>query len=205
MEKYIMKWLSIFLVPLFLIGCGGSTATKTETVAEKKPAAAEAKMEKKEMAAKPAASAKLEGGPFPATVETTYKTIPSVGEGVFNGIGWDEGSSKGSALLFKGSDMAIESPNSFGDSLRTLTFKVVGYTATGPDTGIIDTKVDSTDSFGEGVLNSFWSAVPFAKVAVKMSRKGKVMQFRFGEPGESVEACVAPELPESNAKFKKRK
>lgn len=195
-----MKWLSIFLVPLFLIGCGGSTATKSESAAAEKTPAVETKA-----VAKPAASGKLEGGPFPATVETTFKTLPSIGEGVFNGIGWDEGSSKGSALLFKGSDMAIESPNSFGDSLRTLTFKVLGYTATGPDTGVIDTEVDSTDSFGEGALNSFWSAVPFAKVSVQMSRKGKVMQFRFGEPADTIEAAVAPELPGSNPKFKKKK
>lgn len=194
-----MKWLSIFLVPLFLIGCGGTAATKSESATEKTPAV------ETKAAAKPAASAKLEGGPFPATVETTYKTIPSVGEGVFNGIGWDEGSSKGSALLFKGSDMAIESPNSFGDSLRTLTFKVVGYTATGPDTGVIDTVVDDTDSFGEGALNSFWAAVPYAKVSIQMSRKGKIMQFVFGEPADTIEQAVAPELPGSNPKFKKRK
>ena len=199
-----MKWLSIFLVPLFLIGCGGGSApAKKEKMAEKP--AAEAKMEKKEVAAKPAASGKLEGGPFPATKETMYKTIPSVGEGVFNGIGWDEGSSKGSALLFKGSDMAIESPNSFGDSLRTLTFKVLGYESTGKDTGVIHTKVDATDNFGEGVLNSFWSAVPFAKVAVKMSRKGKVIQFRFGEPADTIDQAIAPELPGSQPKFKKKK
>ena len=198
-----MKWLSIFLVPLFLIGCGGGSAPAKEEKAAEKPAA-EAKVEKKEMAAKPAASGKLEGGPFPATQETMFKTIPSVGEGVFNGIGWDEGSAKGSALLFKGSDMAIESPNSFGDSLRTLTFKVLGYTATGKDTGVIDTKVDSTDNFGEGALNNFWASVPYAKVSIKLKR-GKVLQFRFGEPADTIEQAIAPELPDSNPKFKKKK
>ncbi len=195
-----MKWLSFLLVPLFLIGCGGGSAPAKEEKAEAKPAV-EAK---KEVAAKPAASGKLEGGPFPATEEKLFKTMPSVGEGVFNGIGWDEGSSKGSALLFKGADLAIESPNSFGDSLRTLTFKVLGYTSTGKDTGVIDTKVDSTDNFGEGVLNSFWASVPYAKVSIKLQR-GKVLQFRFGEPADTIEAAVAPELPDSNPKFKLRK
>ncbi|THB66929.1 MAG: hypothetical protein D6B27_05580 [Gammaproteobacteria bacterium] len=192
-----MKWLSFLLVPLFVFGCNSGTA---ETKPESKPEPA--KQEAPKPAAK-AASGELKGGPYPATEEKLYKVLPSVGEGVtFNGIGWEEGSADGSALLFKGNSLAIESPNSFGDSLRTLTFKVLGYTSTGPDTGVIDTKVDGTDDFGEGALNNFWSSVPFAKVAIKMSRKGKVLQFKFGEPADSIEAAVAPELPDSNPKFK---
>lgn len=198
-----MRWLSFLLVPLFVIGftgCDSSAPAKEEKAAPAKTEAA------KPAPKAAAASGELKGGPFPATETKLYKTLPSIGEGItFNGIGWEEGSSKGSALLFKGNAMAIESPNSFGDSLRTLTFKVVGYTATGEDTGVIDTKVDGTKEFGEGALNNFWSSVPFAKVTIKMSRKGKVLQFKFGEPADSVEACVAPELPDSNPKFKLKK
>ncbi len=193
-----MKWLSFLLVPLFVIGCGGTTTSKPAPKAE--PAKKEAP---KPAAAAKAASGELTGGPFPAAETKLFKTLPSIGAKVtFNGIGWEEGSSKGSALLFKGNALAIESPNSFGDSLRTLTFKVLGYTATSETTGVIDTKVDGTDAFGEGALNNFWSSVPFAKVSVKMSKKGRVLQFKFGEPADSIDAAVAPEIPDSQPKFK---
>lgn len=185
------KWLLFITIPFFVIACGGTAPTKTQTAPAAPKAAAPA-------AAAPAAEqgGALVGGPFPADTEKNFRIVPSVNEDCcFNGIGWEKGSRKGSSLLFKGDEIAIESPNSFGDSIRTLTFTVLGYDAAN---GIIDTVVGSTKNFGTGALNNFWNSVPYAKVAVKVSEDGRQLQFRFGEPAETIADAVAPDLPADN-------
>lgn len=183
------KWLLLIAIPFAIIACGGSAPAKTETAAAPKAAAP---------AAAPAAAegGALVGGPFPANDVKNFRIVPSVGEDCcFNGIGWEVGSNKGSSLLFKGDEMAIESPNSFGDSIRTLTFKVLGFDA---ENNVIDTLVGSTSAFGTGALNNFWNSVPYAKVSIKLSEDGRQLQFRFGEPADTIEGAEAPGVPADN-------
>lgn len=188
------KWLLLIAIPFVVIACGGSAPAKTESAPAAAPKAAAAAP-----AAAPAAAAQggaLVGGPFPANEVKNFRIVPSINEDCcFNGIGWEKGSNKGSSLLFKGDEMAIESPNSFGDSIRTLTFKVLGFDAAN---NVIDTVVGSTSAFGTGALNNFWNSVPYAKVAIKMSADGRQLQFRFGDPADSIAGAVAPALAADN-------
>jgi hypothetical protein len=61
--------------------------------------------------------------------------------------------------------------------------------------------VSDTKAFGSGALNNFWNSVPFAKVSIKLSADGRQLQFRFGEPADTIEQAVAPGVPDTNPKL----
>lgn len=169
----------IVLLALISTGC----ATNTEMQAESKPAAAES--EKKRL--------------FPETKLVTYRALPTVGMAVLNGRGWILGKSEGTKILVQGDEMALDTPNSYTNQTRALTFKILSIDT---ETGYMLTKVDSTEAFGEGGLNHYWGDTPYANVLVKMSDNGKSLQIKFGTPVTEAGKVDQPALPEDAPVFK---